>query len=275
MVLRLAWSLYTIVCRGKDNTASFTILCQQASDCKLWGSFCMLTAGSQTISKVGANKNDNSGDRRHYSGNRPLISRVLEGCSASNPGVVNMSKSLHKKMQPHGTLKDSYTTYNYHSKRLDYEINSPRIFWCDAHEIFMKNNSPRICWCNDYVSRRRWGKRCKSDKLREIIRPEFFDVSQDEIITRNNCLKIKWWNVILEFPMVSLRLPAILIGFASRANSVLKSHMMSKHAASLETPWVWWQVDLWGTEAYWSIPGTTWHTVADIQDLCAAKTTHA
>ena len=52
------------------------------------------------------------------------------------------------------------------------------------------------------LAKKRWGKRCKSDKLREIIRPEFFDVSQDEIITRNNSLKIKWWNVILEFPMV-------------------------------------------------------------------------
>ena len=78
---------------------------------------------------------------------------------------------------------------------------------------------PRIFWCNDYVSRRRWGKRCKSDKLREIIRPEFSDVSQDEIITRNNSLKIKWWNVILEFPMV---IPRPILGgvnaFALRAN---------------------------------------------------------
>ena len=54
--------------------------------------------------------------------------------------------------------------------------------------------SPKIFWCNnDNVSRRWWGKRCKSDKL-EMIRPDFFDVSQDEIITRNNSLKIKWWN---------------------------------------------------------------------------------
>ena len=42
-----------------------------------------------------------------------------------------------------------------------------------------------------YISRRRWGKRCKSDKLREIIRPEFFDVNQDERITRNNFLITK------------------------------------------------------------------------------------
>ena len=69
-------------------------------------------------------------------------------------------------------------------------------------KIFPKMNSPRIFWCNEYVSRRRWGKRCKSDKLREIIRPEFFHVSQDEIITRNNSLRVKWWNVILEVPMV-------------------------------------------------------------------------
>ena len=61
---------------------------------------------------------------------------------------------------------------------------------------------PRIFWCNDYVSHRRWCKRCRSDKLREIIRPEFFDVNLDEIITKNNSLRIKWWNVILEFRMV-------------------------------------------------------------------------
>ena len=52
------------------------------------------------------------------------------------------------------------------------------------------------------LAKKGWGKRCKPDRLREIVRPEFFDVNQDEIITRNNSLKIKWWNVILEFPMV-------------------------------------------------------------------------
>ena len=55
-----------------------------------------------------------------------------------------------------------------------------------------------------YVAcKKNWGKTWKSDKLREIIRPEFFDVNHDEMITRNNSLKINWWNVILEFPMVN------------------------------------------------------------------------
>ena len=32
----------------------------------------------------------------------------------------------------------------YHSKRLDYDINSPRIFWCDAHEILQKTIPPEF-----------------------------------------------------------------------------------------------------------------------------------
>ena len=40
-------------------------------------------------------------------------------------------------------------------------------------ESLQKNNSPRIFWCNDCVCCGRWGKRRKSDRLREIIRPEF------------------------------------------------------------------------------------------------------
>ena len=35
----------------------------------------------------------------------------------------------------------------------------------NAHENLYENNSPRLFWCNDYASRRRWGKRCKPDKL--------------------------------------------------------------------------------------------------------------
>ena len=75
---------------------------------------------------------------------------------------------------PMNVKSGSFGNGQYHSKRLDYDINSPRIFWCNANESFTRNNSPRIFWCNDYVSRRRWGKGCKSTKLREIIRPEFF-----------------------------------------------------------------------------------------------------
>ena len=42
-----------------------------------------------------------------------------------------------------------------------------------------------------YVAcKKRRGKRYKSDKLRELSRPEFVDVNQDEIITRNISLKI-------------------------------------------------------------------------------------
>ena len=95
---------------------------------------------------------------------------------------------------------------------VDYDINSLEYF----DVVHMKSyNSPRIFWCNDYVSRRRWCKRCKPDKLGEIIRPESCDVSQDEIITRDNSLIIKWWNVMLEFPMV-LKQPKLKFSVLSR-----------------------------------------------------------
>ena len=47
-----------------------------------------------------------------------------------------------------------------------------------------------------YVAcKKRWGKEMQ-------IWREFLDVNQNEIITRTHSLKINWWNVILEFPMV-------------------------------------------------------------------------
>ena len=130
-----------------------------------------------------------------------------------NPPPKNLCKINSKKLQNCSCTKRiqyvrklqmhiQIITGKYHSKRLDYDTNSPRIFWCNAHEIFTKNNSPRVFWCNDYVIS--WEVR-QEMQIRQITRNNsvrFFDVNQDEIITRNNSLKIKWWNVILEFPMV-------------------------------------------------------------------------
>ena len=77
------------------------------------------------------------------------------------------------------------------------------------------------------------------DANRQITRnnsARFFDVNQDEIITRNNSLKIKWWNVILEFPMVihaKTPLGAILgatprIGWRPKVEPKFSEHFFSK-----------------------------------------------
>ena len=79
--------------------------------------------------------------------------------------------------------------------------------WClpKGQSAINKISSSRIShvMITDVACKKMWGKKYTSYKLREIIRLEFSDVSQDEIITRKNSLKINWWNVLPEFPMVN------------------------------------------------------------------------
>ena len=81
-------------------------------------------------------------------------------------------------------------THTHHSimKLQDYEINSPGIWDVMNMESLRKmNNSPRVSHAIITQGVCKWGK---SDKLQKTIRPECFDVSQDERLTRKNSLDI-------------------------------------------------------------------------------------
>ena len=62
------------------------------------------------------------------------------------------------------------------------------------------------------------GKRCTSDELRKMIRPEFFDVSRDEIIAKMQFLESKMMRCNPEFLMVLDTVPEVTTPLQRRSD---------------------------------------------------------